>query len=186
MKKILIVFAFLAFCASVTAQAQDAVPPPVDPAAVAATDPAAVPVPVDPAVEAAAVAAAEAARKLVLSQPFHQSLLFTPLEIVAIEKAKDGKTVGDGMLQSDKAVYIPPVRIISLAGVLLRKPGDWIIWINGRKVTPDQLLPEMVDVTVSKDNVHLKWYDIGMNKIISLSLRPHQTYDIVTGLLLPG
>lgn len=182
MKKILIVFAFLAFCTTVTAQAQDAaVPPPADPAAAVVVAP-----PIDPAAEAAAAAAVEAARKLVLAQPFRQSLLFTPLEIVAIQKAKDGKTVGDGMLQSDKAVYIPPVRIISLAGVLLRKPGDWIIWINGSKVTPDHLLPEMVEVDVQKDNVHLKWYDIGMNKIISLSLRPHQTYDIVTGLLLPG
>ena len=73
-----------------------------------------------------------------------------------------------------------------MAGGIYRKPGDWIVWLNGHKVTPKNLLPEIVDISVQNERVHLKWFDIGINNVISISLRPHQTYDIVTGVLLPG
>ena len=133
----------------------------------------------------AAVPAPEAAA-VQNTGPFRESFLFTPLEISAILSATSGKIVGTSMLKADEETFVPPRRLISLAGVVFRKPGDWIVWINGQKMYPQQLLPEIVDIDVSRDIVHLKWFDLGMNKIINISLRPHQTYDIVTGLLLPG
>ncbi len=157
--------------------AQDAAVPPPDPAAA---------VPAAPAVDPAVAAAAEAARLKIISQPFRKSFLFSPIEIEMIARARDRKPASSALLNADKPQAIPEKRVISLAGVLFRKHGDWIVWLNGQKVIPSQLLPEIVDISVSNDVVHLKWFDIGMNKIISISLRPHQTYDIVTGVLLPG
>jgi hypothetical protein len=89
-------------------------------------------------------------------------------------------------MNAENVTNIPLNRTITLAGVLYNKPNDWIIWLNGQKLVPGVLLPEIMDISVNRDVVHLQWFDIGMNKIISLSLRPHQTYDIVTGLLLPA
>ena len=120
--------------------------------------------------------------------PFTRSLLFSPLEVTMIERAVAGNVAGSSMLEAGKAVQqqIPLRRLISVAGLLWRSDADWIVWLNGKKVTPKSLLPEIVDIKVSRDAVTLKWFDIGINGVISLTLRPHQTYDIVTGVLLPG
>lgn len=133
-----------------------------------------------------------------LKKPFTDSFLFSPLEIAALQRAhmaKDpvaqpiplpdlAKPGDDGT--GSKGPVIPAKRQIKLSGVLLRKPGDWIVWINGQKMIPSVLLPEIIDIKVERDIVHLKWYDIGLNKILNISLRPHQTYDITSGVLLPG
>lgn len=174
---IVVTLAVLAFGAVPSVYAQDAAPAaatPADPNA-----PAAAPTPEE--------IAAEKARQEILHRPFTQSLLFTPLEIATLQMAQAGKQTTTAPLKaSEGGTYIPPRRVITLSGVLFRKSGDWIAWINGQKILPKALLPEIVDISVSKDIVHLKWYDIGMNKIISISMRPHQTYDIVTGIMLPG
>lgn len=81
---------------------------------------------------------------------------------------------------------IPLNRQINLQGVFYRSPTDWIVWLNGRKVTPKDRPRELVGIKVERDRVHIKWFDIGMGKVISLTLRPRQTYDIVSGVLLPG
>lgn len=174
MTRLFFIFGFV-FLFCVAAQAQT---PPI--AAEAAAPASAAAPAVDPAV------AAEEERKRLLNMPFNGSFLFSPLEIAAILQANAGKPPGGGILNADKAQYIPPRRVISLAGVLFRNQDDWIVWLNGSKVMPKNLLPEIVDISVANDVVRLKWYDIGMNKIIDISLRPHQTYDIVTGILLPG
>lgn len=126
-----------------------------------------------------------------LNKPFTDSLLFSPLEITLILRAQAGLMTGASVLEAtDMTVVhrkpIPLIRRISLAGVVFRSSDDWVLWLNGYKVTPFALLPEIVEIKVNNDSVHLKWFDIGMNNIISISLRPHQTYDIVTGILLPG
>lgn len=81
---------------------------------------------------------------------------------------------------------IPLNRQINLSGVFYRSPTDWVVWLNGRKVTPNDRPRELVGIKVERDRVHIKWFDIGMGKVISLTLRPRQTYDIVSGVLLPG
>lgn len=139
---------------------------------------------------AAAVGAGAAATPSVppvdLNAPFNESFLFTPAEIVAIRRAAEGTVMGSAVLGADSVTSIPVRRVIALSGIVLRAPGDWIVWLNGKKMTPKDLLPEVMDISVQRDRVHLKWFDIGLNNIISITLRPHQTYDIVTGVLLPG
>lgn len=141
-----------------------------------------------PPPEAAVLAAAPVAAPAVDPHaPFSGSFLFSLAEISSIRQAVAGKVMGDGLLKADQATNIPPVRLIKVSGVVYRSQGDWIVWINGQKVLPRQLLPEIVEISVQPDSsVALKWFDIGLNGIINITLRPHQTYDIVTGLLLPG
>jgi hypothetical protein len=155
-----------AFFAAV-ARAQDAATPPVA------------------AVEAPAAVQAPA---VVQTPMFMDSFLFTPLEIDLISRAIAGKAVKGvaGQLNNNTTSIIPEKRVITVSGVFYRSASDWTVWINGQKIVPGYLLPEIVDISVSRDNVRLEWFDIGLNGIIKIDMRPHQTYDIVTGVLLPG
>lgn len=120
--------------------------------------------------------------------PFTQSLFLSPIEIASIQSAMIGKPTGAATTAASAAGQpIPPKRQIRVSGVFYRNADDWIVWMNGKKVTPKTLLPEIVEIHVdSESRVRMKWYDIGLNNILSITLRPHQTYDIVTGVLLPG
>jgi hypothetical protein len=121
---------------------------------------------------------------------FGDSLLFSPVEVAMIQRAVQGTTSGAQMLDVKTAPQVIPARrVISVAGVVYRSDADWIAWINGQKITPKKmgaLADKIIDIRVDRDQVHLKWFDIGINNIIAITLRPHQTYDIVTGVLLPG
>ncbi|MCK5555609.1 MAG: hypothetical protein KAI76_05180 [Alphaproteobacteria bacterium] len=117
---------------------------------------------------------------------FRGSFFMTPMEIVTIQRALSGKASSNATLKVAKG-EIPAHRIIRVSGVVYRTADDWIVWMNGQKVTPEKLLPEIIDIKVKDSSkINLKWYDIGLNKVISITLRPHQTYDIPTGILLPG
>ena len=172
------------------AQAPAVVPgqaPVVDPAApaVAADTPATPATATDPAAPATADAA-PAVPAIDLTAPFADSLFFSPAERVALRSAVVGKVTGTAALNAGSTINIPAKRVIMLSGVYYKSSTDWVVWINGQKMTPKSLLPEVMDVSVRDDKVSLKWFDIGLNDVISITLRPHQTYDIVTGVLLPG
>lgn len=145
----------------------------------------------------------------VTDEVIFQSLLFTPEEINTVistlnRRARTSPSpsanVGTGFVggelvvpedeDSQEAVvrpYYPPIatkRIISVSGMIYRSPNDWIVWLNGHKLVPGARLPELVDIKVERERVHLKWFDIGMGKILTITLRPRQTYDITSGVLL--
>jgi len=121
-----------------------------------------------------------------LNKPFSGSFFLTPLEIAAIQQALKGSLIKAETLQAPDRP-IPAHRVIRVSGVFYRSPENWVVWMNNQKVTPDNLLPEIVDISVKDSSkVALKWYDVGLNEVISITLRPQQTYDIPTGVLLPG
>ena len=134
------------------------------------------------AAEAAAKAAEEEKRRK-LERPFTSSFFFSAQDLIAIQKAQHGAVSGKS--EAYTGAPIPQIRRITLSGIIYRNPSDWLIWINGHKVVPGRLLPEMVSIKVHEDNVHLKWFDIGFNGVIDITIKPHQTYDIVTGIMLP-
>lgn len=115
--------------------------------------------------------------------PFKDSLLFSDLEVDTIRKALEGRAV-----QSTKNIesveLIPIDRKIWLQGIYYKSENNWIIWMNGYKLTPRYLLPEIRAIKVERDRVYLEWYDIGKNGIIRLTMQPHQVYDIVTGIMV--
>lgn len=123
------------------------------------------------------------------NEPFTGSLFLSPDDISKIRQAMIPKPPGqpkDTSTAEKQAPIIQQKRMITLAGVIYRDPKDWVVWLNGKKVIPDKLLPEIKGIEVEKDRVHLKWFDNGLNKVISITMRPHQKYNIVTGVLLPG
>jgi len=121
-----------------------------------------------------------------LNKPFTGSFFLTPLEITAIQRALSGRVMKASTLGAEGGAVIPAHRVIRVSGVLYRSPADWVVWMNNEKVTPGNLLPEIVDISVkSSSKVSLQWYDVGLNQVLSITLRPHQTYDITTGVLLP-
>ncbi len=115
---------------------------------------------------------------------FKGSLLFTAPEVAAIDRALAGQVSGTAALTANNGQVIPLRRLIVVSGIAYQTADDWVVWINGQKVTPKKLLPEIVDIDVTPASVQLKWFDIGINNVISITMRPHQTYDIVTGVLL--
>lgn len=113
---------------------------------------------------------------------FNKSLLFELEQLRQIQYAVDGYVMSLGK----KEAPVPTTRLIKLAGVIYKATDNWVIWLNGRRVTPDRLLPEIVDIRVRKDKVYLKWFDKGLRDVILITLKPHHTYDIGAGILLPG
>ena len=123
---------------------------------------------------------ADKAEKYPPDRPFSDSLFFTPEEISAIQRAILGVNT------PDEDTGPKPPRILKLSGLIYNSPNNWVIWLNSNRLTPKRLLPEIIDISVESDKVHLKWFDYGINDVISITLRPHQVYDIETGILLPG
>ena len=114
--------------------------------------------------------------------PYGKSLFFTDEEVSAIQRSLLGiSPTGD--TQSNKP---KKPRVLKLSGVLYKSPDDWVVWLNGNRVTPNNILPEIIKIEVEPAKIHLKWFDYGFNDVIFITLRPNQFYDIETGLLLPG
>lgn len=145
--------------------------------------------PVAPGAVAAAAKAPPPAEVVAdIRTPFKQSFFFTSEDIISIKKAMEQQKIAPTSAggQSAAGQVIPPIRRIALSGVVYTAANDWLIWINGQKVTPTVSMKEIVDIKVEREKVHLKWFDIGANYVIDITMRPNETYDITTGVLLPG
>lgn len=59
---------------------------------------------------------------------------------------------------------------ITIKDLVYHNPEDWIVWINGQKVTPRVSMKEIVAIHVRPDKVHLKWFDICSNYVFDFSL----------------
>ena len=90
----------------------------------------------------------------------------------------------------EEALFVPPPppeeRNISLGGILYTKDGSWTIWLNGKRVTPKALPPQVLDLKVFKGHVDMKWVDAYTNQIYPIRLRPHQRFNLDTRIFLPG
>lgn len=175
----------LVFLTALPIWAQEA---PVDPAAaIAATGGDAVG-PDTPAAEGAADAAAAQSQPVsapvaTVKTPFRDTLLFSGAEIAALREAAAGRRSNEAFLDAEKTELIPIDRKIRLSGIYYKDDGNWIVWLNGYKLHPRYLLKEIHRIDVKRDEIFLSWYDIGLNDVINIRMRPHQVYDIVTGIL---
>lgn len=119
-----------------------------------------------------------------LKESFSRSLFFTQGDLVDIKNAINGIT-SNGLLGEATEKPIPQVRTIVITGMNYFSPDNWIVWLNGQKITPYIRPSEVQEIEVHPGVVHLKWFDIGANKTLRLSMRPNEVYDIVTGVTLP-
>lgn len=80
----------------------------------------------------------------------------------------------------------PEEREVRLGGIVYIDPEEWTIWLNGKRVTPDALPPEVLDLQVYKEYVEIKWLDDYTNQILPLRLRAHERFNIDARIFLPG
>ena len=78
------------------------------------------------------------------------------------------------------------IREISLGGIVFGEKDDWTIWLNGQRVTPDALPKQILDMSVKKDFIEIKWFDAYSNLVYPLRLRPHQRFNLDNRIFLPG
>lgn len=97
--------------------------------------------------------------------------------------ASDIAAAADG-----SAVQAKPrgVRELGLNGILYKSKDNWIVWLNGKRMAPDALPREIIDIKVEKDYVDLKWFDVYSNLIYPVRIRPHQRFNLDSRIFLPG
>lgn len=127
------------------------------------------------------------------------SLLFTYWEQTAIRDARRSRGLvrkpTSEELQRDlnkKPEGLPRIkpppeeRDIALGGIVYVSRNDWTIWLNGKRITPEALPEEVIDLSVYNEYIELKWFDYYSNQIFPIRLRPHQRFNIDTRIFLPG
>lgn len=84
--------------------------------------------------------------------------------------------------------YVPPPedRELRLGGIVYKSDKDWTIWLNDKRVTPDALPPDAIELRVGKEYIDIKWFDTYTNQIFPVRLRPHQRFNFDTRIFLPG
>lgn len=132
-----------------------------------------------------------------------QSLFFTEAELQILRQAQQGvldssinaiateavsTTAEDGAATTEQEVQ--PIdrgrRILTLAGVVYQSPKDWTIWFNGERVTPRNIPENVRSLTVHSDHVRVRWFDRAENRIVNITLRPHQHYNLDLDTISPG
>ena len=104
------------------------------------------------------------------------SLFFTPAQIEQIEAPPP----------TTAPMPTPPPADIHLGAVLYYGPGDWTLWIDGEKWTPDTRRADLQIVEVTPDEVHLDWLKAPNDPARAITLRPYQTYQVATGGVVEG
>ena len=125
------------------------------------------------------------------------SVVFTPSQYALLSEARIGFNAKIPLLKNGKPAnnpdpddpnYRPPpsVRKLQLGGIVFNTPDEWTIYLNGKRITPDLLPSEAVDLRVYKDFIELRWFDVQTNKIFPVRLRPNQTFNLDARVFLPG
>jgi hypothetical protein len=125
------------------------------------------------------------------------SLVFTPSQHAMLSDARRGFNTrmptpaelrpGDAPSPDDPNYRAPPsVRKLSLGGIVFNNPDEWTIYLNNKRITPDAMPSEAVDLRVYKDFIELRWFDVQTNQIFPVRLRPNQTFNLDGRVFLPG
>ncbi len=125
----------------------------------------------------------------VSAAPIQDSLFFSQNELIAIMRARQGYVAPQRAMVMEAApegAAAPELRLIRLSGIVYNGPNDWTVWLNGERVGPKNLPDRVMGLAVEKDRVKLKWMDLNLQRVVNLTLRPHQTYDLDTDTILPS
>ncbi|MCD8520193.1 MAG: hypothetical protein LRY36_01395 [Alphaproteobacteria bacterium] len=127
-----------------------------------------------------------------------RSLFFTFWEHNAIKDARNARglarppteaelaMLSDGGEELERIRPPPEEREIRLGGIVFTRQGDWTIWLNSKRITPQALPREIVELRVYKDYIELKWLDEYTRQIFPIRLRPHQRFNMDSRIFLPG
>ena len=122
------------------------------------------------------------------------SLFFTPREQSLLADARRGfitRPPGVGEIEQanqDDGTndIVKGPRELALGGIVFVASDDWVIWLNGQRITMNAIPPEILDIKVSKNFIKFQWFDEYTNQIFPIKLKPHQRFNIDTRIFLPG
>lgn len=116
------------------------------------------------------------------------TLFFTKWQHALLQEARAGyetRPLDPGEASSGAPIVKGP-REISLGGIVFKSSEQWTVWLNGRRITPDAIPREVLDLRVANDYIELKWFDAFTNQIFPIRLRAHQRFNIDSRIFLPG
>lgn len=118
-----------------------------------------------------------------------ESIFFTPNQLISIMRANQGfiapSEAFDTNNQGDKPMDRGP-RVVALTGILYHGKNDWTIWLNNERVTPKNIPDRIMGLSVKADRVHVRWMDIGNQRIVNITLRPNQQYLLDSDTIISG
>lgn len=119
------------------------------------------------------------------------SVFYTPeqyqLLLEAIERFKTrGPLVKTAPTDETGEPKDPGIRELSLSGIAYLSEDKWVVWLNGKRLTPKSLPEEVLDIDVHESYVDMKWYDPYTELIYPVRLRPHQRFNLDMRIFLPG
>ncbi len=128
------------------------------------------------------------AKAPVYTPPGVPSLFLSPADYAKLQEARAGFAVQRDDLNIDDMLQGSPLgpRDVTLQGILYRGPKDWVIWLNKEQMTPTKLPIEILDITVHREFIELRWFDRATNKTYPIRLRPNQRFNIDSRIFLPG
>lgn len=124
------------------------------------------------------------------------SLFFTYWQHQAILDVKNSRVVrpltdaqlralGNGDSEFMPKKPEPGDREIRLGGIVYKGKDDWTIWMNGKRIKPDAVPEEILDLRVYPDYIEVKWLDKFTNKIYPVRLRAHERFNMDMRIFLP-
>lgn len=117
-----------------------------------------------------------------------ESLFFTSGQLIEIMRANQGFIAPKAAAKKEEqGAYVDRGRrILTLSGIVYNGPSEWTVWLNGQRVTPKNIPEDVLGLTVKEDRIHLRWNDRGNQRIVNLTLRPHQQYNLDTDVVSSG
>lgn len=118
-----------------------------------------------------------------------ESIFFTPNQLASIMRAQQGFLVPREAFDPNNQGPEPMTggsRVVSLAGIIYVNSKDWVIWLNGERVTRKNMPQRLVGVTVRPKLAHLRWLDVPNQRIVNITLRPHQQYLLDSDTIIPA
>jgi hypothetical protein len=103
------------------------------------------------------------------------SLFFTPKEVEKIAALPTGNAPHEDLSPD-----------IHLGAVLYYGPDDWSVWLQGTRWTPGTEHPGLRIIGVSPNRVEMLWTPAAGAPERPVTLRPYQTYQTATGMVVEG
>ncbi len=105
------------------------------------------------------------------------SLFYSPQEVWQIETA----------LRHEQPALLTQAKHVLHCGSLVYIDQDqWIVWLQGEKWTPQTARPNLHILSVTPESVHLSLLMGGEKEPREVTLRPNQSFNLLTGAVMEG